>query len=106
MTFIDGCCPAWLVQRDRKIMRTVCEELARPLNTDGIHPAGHWPTSPTKAASPPRQGPHPLLDFIIAPKAAGLSLSAAWRRSPGILSLLHDGYAVPRRWCVLAGQRR
>lgn len=54
------------------------EELARPLNTDGIHLGRPPADSPTKAAQtllPQAKVPTPLLDFI-APKVAGC-------RSPG-----------------------
>lgn len=70
------------------------EELARPLNTDGIHLGRPPADSPTKAAQtllPQAKVPTPLLDFI-APKVAGLSFSGLLGAVyfPGILSLLQD----------------
>jgi CubicO group peptidase (beta-lactamase class C family) len=68
------------------------EELARPLDTDGLYlgrpPAG----SPTKVAQtllPQTNFPTPVLDFV-APKIAGLSFSGLLGSVyfPGILSLL------------------
>ncbi len=68
------------------------EEVARPLNTDGLHlgrpPAG----SPTKVAqilAPQSARPNPVFDFV-APKVAGLPFSGAFGAMyfPGIRSLV------------------
>ncbi len=70
------------------------EELARPLNTDGLHLGRPPADSPTKAAQtllPQSKIPTPLLDFI-APKVAGLSFSGLLGSIyfPGIMGMLQD----------------
>ncbi|WP_207569172.1 lipase LipD [Mycobacterium decipiens] len=68
------------------------EELARPLDTDGIHLGRPPAAAPTKVAQtllPQTNIPTPLLDFL-APKVAGLSFSGLLGSIyfPGILSML------------------
>ncbi len=70
------------------------EELARPLDTDGLHlgrPPGDAPTTAAQTLLPQSKIPTPLLDFI-APKVAGLSFSGLLGAVyfPGILSMLQD----------------
>ncbi|MBX9641530.1 MAG: beta-lactamase family protein [Mycobacteriaceae bacterium] len=70
------------------------EELARPLNTDGLHLGRPPADSPTKAAQtllPQSKIPTPLLGFI-APKVAGLSFSGLLGSIyfPGIMGMLQD----------------
>ncbi|QLL05247.1 lipase LipD [Mycobacterium vicinigordonae] len=70
------------------------EELARPLNTDGLHlgrPPGGCPTTAAQTLLPQAKIPTPLLDFI-APKVAGLSFSGLLGSIyfPGIMSMLQD----------------
>jgi CubicO group peptidase (beta-lactamase class C family) len=70
------------------------EELARPLNTDGLYlgrpPAGS-PTIAAQTLLPQAKIPTPILDFI-APKLAGLSFSGLLGSIyfPGIMSMLQD----------------
>ncbi|BBX96604.1 lipase LipD [Mycobacterium lacus] len=68
------------------------EELALPLNTDGLHLGRPPADAPTKAAQtlfPQARIPTPLLDFV-APKVAGLSFSGLLGSIyfPGIMSML------------------
>ena len=68
------------------------EELARPLNTDGLHLGRPPADAPTKAAQtlvPPKKMPTPVLDFVL-PKVAGLSFSGFLGSIyfPGIYSML------------------
>lgn len=70
------------------------EELARPLDTDGLHlgrPPADAPTKVAQTLLPQAKIPTPLLDFI-APKVAGLSFSGLLGSIyfPGILSMLQD----------------
>lgn len=70
------------------------EELARPLDTDGLHlgrPPADAPTTAAQTLLPQSKIPTPLLDFI-APKVAGLSFSGLLGAVyfPGILSMLQD----------------
>ncbi|MBY0443166.1 MAG: beta-lactamase family protein [Mycobacteriaceae bacterium] len=68
------------------------EELARPLNTDGLHlgrpPAGA-PTTAAQTLVPAKKMPTPVLDFVV-PKVAGLSFSGLLGSIyfPGIYSML------------------
>lgn len=68
------------------------EELAQPLDTDGLHlgrpPAGA-PTNPAQTLLPQTNFPTPVLDFV-APKIAGLSFSGLLGSIyfPGIFSML------------------
>lgn len=70
------------------------EELAGPLNLDGLHlgrpPAGS-PTVPAQTLFPKNAIPTPVLDFV-APRIAGLSFSGLLGAIyfPGITSLLQD----------------
>jgi CubicO group peptidase (beta-lactamase class C family) len=68
------------------------QEVARPLNTDGLHLGRPPADSPTKAAQilmPQTKLPTPVFDFI-APKVAGLKFSGALGAMyfPGIKSLI------------------
>ncbi|QUR67675.1 lipase LipD [Mycobacterium spongiae] len=70
------------------------EELARPLDTDGLHlgrPPAEAATTAAQTLLPQSKIPTPLLDFI-APKVAGLSFSGLLGAVyfPGILSMLQD----------------
>ena len=70
------------------------EELARPLDTDGLHlgrPPADAPTTVGQTLVPQTKIPTPLLDFI-APKVAGLSFPGLLGSIyfPGILSMLQD----------------
>ena len=68
------------------------QEIARPLNTDGVHlgrpPAGS-PTQPAQILMPQTKMPMPVFNFI-APKVAGLPFSGALGAMyfPGIKSLM------------------
>jgi CubicO group peptidase (beta-lactamase class C family) len=73
---VSGLCRAVTGTGMRELIR---DEVARPLNTDGLHlgrpPAG----SPTKVAQiliPQNARPNPVFDFV-APKVAGLPFSGA-----------------------------
>ena len=86
---VSGVCRAVTGMGMRELIR---EEVARPLNTDGVHlgrpPAG----SPTKVAQiliPQNARPNPLFDFV-APKVAGLPFSGAFGAMyfPGIRSFV------------------
>lgn len=68
------------------------EELARPLNTDGLHlgrPPAAAPTTAAQTLVPQAKIPTPVLDFV-APKVAGLSFSGLLGSIyfPGIMSML------------------
>ncbi|HTQ18286.1 serine hydrolase domain-containing protein [Mycobacterium sp.] len=68
------------------------EELALPLDTDGLHlgrPPADAPTTPAQTLLPQTNFPTPVLDFV-APKIAGLSFSGLLGSIyfPGIFSLL------------------
>lgn len=68
------------------------EELARPLNTDGLHlgrPPADAPTEAAQTLVPQARIPTPVLDFV-APKVAGLSFSGLLGSIyfPGIMSML------------------
>jgi CubicO group peptidase (beta-lactamase class C family) len=68
------------------------EELAQPLDTDGLHlgrPPADSPTTAAQTLLPQTNFPTPVLDFV-APKIAGLSFSGLLGSIyfPGILSLL------------------
>jgi len=68
------------------------DELARPLNTDGIHlgrPPADAPTTAAQTLFPQAKIPTPVLDFV-APKVAGLSFSGLLGSIyfPGIFSML------------------
>lgn len=68
------------------------DELARPLNTDGLHLGRPPADAPTKAAQtlfPQSAMPTPILDFV-APKIAGLSFSGLLGSIyfPGITSMI------------------
>ena len=86
---LSGLCRAVTGMGMRELIR---DEVARPLNTDGLHlgrpPAG----SPTKVAqilAPQSARPTPVFNFV-APKVAGLPLSGAFGAMffPGIKSLV------------------
>ncbi len=86
---VSGMCRAVTGKGFRALVR---DELARPLNTDGLHlgrpPAG----SPTKVAQiliPQAARANPVFDFV-APKVAGLPFSGAFGAMyfPGIRSLV------------------
>ena len=86
---VSGMCRAVTGMGMRELIR---EEVARPLNTDGLHlgrpPAG----SPTKVAQillPQNARPNPVFDFV-APKVAGLPFSGAFGSIyfPGIRSFV------------------
>ena len=86
---VSGLCRAVTGMGMRDLIR---DELARPLNTDGLHlgrpPAG----SPTKVAqilAPQSARPNPVFNFV-APKVAGLPFSGALGSMylPGIKSLV------------------
>ena len=86
---VSGMCRAVTGMGMRDLIR---EEVARPLNTDGLHlgrpPAG----SPTKVAQiliPQNARPNPVFDFV-APKVAGLPFSGAFGAMyfPGIRSFV------------------
>ncbi len=73
------------------------EELACPLDTDGLHLGRPPATSPTTVAQtllPQTNFPTPVLDFV-APKIAGLSFSGLLGSVyfPGVLSLLQGDMA-------------
>jgi CubicO group peptidase (beta-lactamase class C family) len=68
------------------------EELAEPLDTDGLHlgrPPADAPTTVAQTLLPQTNFPTPVLDFV-APKIAGLSFSGVLGSIyfPGILSML------------------
>jgi len=68
------------------------EELARPLNTDGLYlgrPPADSPTTAAQTLVPQAKIPTPLLDFI-APKVAGLSFSGLLGSIyfPGMMTML------------------
>jgi CubicO group peptidase (beta-lactamase class C family) len=70
------------------------EELARPLDTDGLHLGRPPADAPTKAAQtllPQTKMPTPVLDFV-APKIAALPFSGLLGSIyfPGIMSMLQD----------------
>jgi CubicO group peptidase (beta-lactamase class C family) len=86
---ISGVCRAVTGIGMRELFR---DEVARPLNTDGVHlgrpPAG----SPTKVAQillPQNGRPNPVIDFV-APKVAGLPFSGALGAMyfPGVMSFV------------------
>jgi CubicO group peptidase (beta-lactamase class C family) len=86
---LSGLCRAVTGRGMRELIR---DEVARPLNTDGLHlgrpPAG----SPTRVAEiliPQNARPNPLFDFF-APKVAGLPFSGAFGAMyfPGIRSFV------------------
>src|SRR6188472_669245 len=86
---VSGLCRAVTGIGMRELIRN---EVARPLNTDGVHlgrpPAG----SPTKVADiliPQNARPNPVFDFV-APKVAGLPFSGAFGSMyfPGIRSFV------------------
>jgi len=86
---LSGLCRAVTGRGMRELIR---DEVARPLNTDGLHlgrpPAG----SPTRVAEiliPQKARPNPLFDFV-APKVAGLPFSGAFGAMyfPGIRSFV------------------
>jgi CubicO group peptidase (beta-lactamase class C family) len=86
---LSGLCRAVTGRGMRELIR---DEVARPLNTDGLHlgrpPAG----SPTRVAEiliPQNAPPNPLFDFF-APKVAGLPFSGAFGAMyfPGIRSFV------------------
>ncbi len=86
---VSGVCRAVTGIGMRELIR---DEVARPLNTDGLHlgrpPAG----SPTKVAQillPQKARPNPVFDFV-APKVAGLPFSGAFGAMyfPGIRSFV------------------
>ena len=86
---VSGLCRAVTGKGMRELIR---DEVARPLNTDGLHlgrpPAG----SPTKVAQillPQKARPNPLFNFV-APKVAGLPFSGALGAMyfPGIKSFV------------------
>ncbi|CAM3107231.1 serine hydrolase domain-containing protein [Mycobacterium intermedium] len=68
------------------------EELAQPLDTDGLHlgrPPGDAPTTAAQTLMPQANIPTPLLDFV-APKVIGLTSTGllASMYFPGIMSML------------------
>lgn len=70
------------------------EELAHPLNTDGLHLGRPLVDAPTKAAQtlvPQKKVRTPVLDFVV-PKVAGLSFSGFLGSIyfPGVYSMLED----------------
>lgn len=76
------------------------EELARPLNTDGIHLGRPPADSPTKAAQTllPQANPHPTARFHRTKGCGAVVLRAARRRLlPGHPVVAARRYAVPRR---------
>lgn len=86
---VSGLCRAVTGMGMRELIR---QEVARPLNTDGVHlgrpPAG----SPTKVAQillPQKARPNPVFDFV-APRVAGLPFSGAFGAMyfPGIRSFV------------------
>ena len=86
---VSGVCRAVTGMGMRDLIR---DEVARPLNTDGLHlgrpPAG----SPTKVAQilvPQNARPNPVFDFV-APRVAGLPFSGAFGAMyfPGIRSFV------------------
>ena len=103
---VSGLCRAVTGMGMRELIR---DEVARPLNTDGLHlgrpPAG----SPTKVAQilvPQSARPTPVFNFV-APKVAGLPFSGALGAMyfPGIKSLVQgdipflDGEVPAAQWC-------
>jgi CubicO group peptidase (beta-lactamase class C family) len=86
---VSGVCRAVTGRGMRELIR---DEVARPLNTDGLH-LGRPPTgSPTKVAqilAPQSARPNPVFNFV-APKVAGLPFSGALGAMylPGIRSLV------------------
>lgn len=73
----------------RELIRT---ELARPLNTDGLHlgrPPADAPTTVAQILAPQSTRPNPLFNFV-APRVAGLPFSGALGAMyfPGIKSLV------------------
>ncbi len=73
----------------RELIRT---ELARPLNTDGLHlgrPPADGPTTVAQILAPQSTRPNPLFNFI-APKVAGLPVSGGFGSMyfPGIKSFM------------------
>ncbi|MFY9917402.1 MAG: serine hydrolase domain-containing protein [Mycobacterium sp.] len=86
---VSGVCRAVTGMGMRDLIR---EEVARPLNTDGIHLGRPPADSPTKVAqilAPQFTRPTPVFDFF-APKVAGLPISGALGSMyfPGVKSLV------------------
>ncbi|WP_413467163.1 serine hydrolase domain-containing protein [Mycolicibacterium sp. 120270] len=86
---ISGVCRAVTGMGMRELFR---EEVARPLNTDGIHLGRPPADSPTKVAQiliPQHARPNPVFDFV-APRIAGLPFSGAFGAMyfPGIRSFV------------------
>jgi CubicO group peptidase (beta-lactamase class C family) len=86
---VSGVCRAVTGMGMRELFR---EEIARPLNTDGLHLGRPPADSPTKVAqilAPQFARPTPVFDFL-APKVAGLPISGAIGSMyfPGVKSLV------------------
>lgn len=86
---VSGVCRAVTGMGMRELIR---EEVARPLNVDGIHLGRPPADSPTKVAQiliPQHARPNPVFDFV-APRIAGLPFSGAFGAMyfPGIRSFV------------------
>ena len=80
----------------RELVRT---ELARPLNTDGLHlgrPPADAPTKVAQILAPQSTRPNPLFNFV-APRVAGLPFSGRSGRHvfPGYQIVCAGRYPVP-----------
>ena len=99
---MDGCCPGLARAVTGKGMRELIrQEVARPLNTDGLHlgrPPEGSPTKPAEILMPQGRLRTPVFNFI-APKVAGLPFSGALGAMyfPGVISLIKGDTAVPGR---------